>query len=404
MKKYSHFIAALLVCASASAAPLKAKPNQPKNRVITLEQAYDMTLASDQSIRIAFYESRKANLLPWSALAKLGPQLIGNASYTNARSNTRNNIVETPATPNYIQTTINTQFSGFTYTQPLFDPSVFPAYRYGKLSAKAARLQYQFTVRQTLFGVAQAYYDVLKGQKLVDVNQQTVNLANEQLNTAQARFDAGAVARIDVLRARSTLEGARNTLIQFQGRLDTARDTLSIDQQIALRGEVVAQYGPKIVAQASTQWSRNTGDADGRQHDESAVIAVTMPFLTGGQREIDLINANQNISESRLNLEKTTKSIESEVKVAWVNVQTGREALKALTADVEASTQNYTDLEAQYQAGASTSLDAQTALRDLNNSRTLLTNQVYDYQIALRDLKRAEAEFQKERVEKSKLK
>ena len=450
MKKYSHFIAALLVCASASAAPLKAKPNQPKNRVITLEQAYDMTLASDQSIRIAFYESRKANLLPWSALAKLGPQLIGNASYTNARSNTRNNIVETPATPNYIQTTINTQFSGFTYTQPLFDPSVFPAYRYGKLSAKAARLQYQFTVRQTLFGVAQAYYDVLKGQKLVDVNQQTVNLANEQLNTAQARFDAGAVARIDVLRARSTLEGARNTLIQFQGRLDTARDTLSnilnlggktdftlveppsecdpgtpfedslrcayegredykvsaigIDQQIALRGEVVAQYGPKIVAQASTQWSRNTGDADGRQHDESAVIAVTMPFLTGGQREIDLINANQNISESRLNLEKTTKSIESEVKVAWVNVQTGREALKALTADVEASTQNYTDLEAQYQAGASTSLDSQTALRDLNNSRTLLTNQVYDYQIALRDLKRAEAEFQKERVEKSKLK
>ena len=92
------------------------------------------------------------------------------------------------------------------------------------------------------------------------------------------------------------------------------------------------------------------------------------------------------------------------MKVAWVNVQTGREALKALTADVEASTQNYTDLEAQYQAGASTSLDAQTALRDLNNSRTLLTNQVYDYQIALRDLKRAEAEFQKERVEKSKLK
>jgi len=40
----------------------------------------------------------------------------------------------------------------------------------------------------------------------------------------------------------------------------------------------------------------------------------------------------------------------------------------------------------------------------LNNSRTLLTNQIYDYQIALRDLKRAEAAFQKERVEKSKLK
>jgi len=456
MKKYSHFIAALLVCASASAVQLKTvKPNADKTtpdkaRVITLEEAYDMTLASDQSIRIAFYESRKANLLPWSALAKLGPQLVGNASYTNAHSNTHNDVVEAPATSNYIQTAINTQFSGFTYTQPLFDPSVFPAYRYGKLSAKAARLQYQFTVRQTLFGVAQAYYNALKQQKLVAVNQQTVDLANEQLKTAQARFDAGAVARIDVLRARATLEDAHNTLIQSQGTLDTARDTLSnilnlggktnftlveptdesdpgtpfedslkcaydgredykvsaiaVDQQIALRGEVVAQYGPKIVAQGSTQWSRTSGDSAGRQHDESAVVAVTMPFLTGGQREIDLIAANQNISQSRLNLEKTTKSIESEVKAAWLNVRTGREALKALTAEVEASTQNYTDLEAQYQAGAATSLDAQTALRDLNNSRTLLTNQIYDYQIALRDLKRAEAAFQKERVEKSKLK
>jgi len=130
---------------------------------------------------------------------------------------------------------------------------------------------------------------------------------------------------------------------------------------------------------------------------------VQMPFLTGGQREIDLITANQNIAESRLKLESTSKSIESEVKTAWINVQTGREALKALTAEVQAATQNYTDLEAQYQAGAATSLDAQTALRDLNTAQTTLTNQVYNYQIALRDLKRAEAAFQKERVEKSKV-
>lgn len=457
MKKFSSFVAALLVCATASAVQLKtykpdpAKNTAAKNRVITLEEAYDMTLASDQSIRIAYYEIRKANLLPWSALAKLGPQLVGNASYTNAHSNTHNDILpESSSTPSFIQTAIDTRFSGFTYTQPLFDPSVFPAYRYGKLSARAARLQYQYTVRQTLFGVAQAYYNVLKGQKLVDVNQQTVDLANEQLNTAQARFDAGAVARIDVLRAKSTLEGARNTLIQSQGALDTARDSLSnilnlggktnftlaeppdesdpgtpldtslksaydcredykvsaiaVDQQVALRGEVVAQYGPKVVAQATTQWSRTSGDSAGREHDEAAVLSVQMPFLTGGQREIDLIAANQNIAQSRLNLEKATKSIESEVNGAWVSVQTGREALKALTAQVEAATQNYTDLEAQYQAGAATSLDAQTALRDLNNARTLLTNQVYDYQIALRDLKRAEAAFQKERVEKSKVK
>lgn len=450
MKKSILQIVTLLASAGAFAAQNAKTEVSVKETgcIITLEKAYDMTLSSDQSIRKAWYEIRKANLLPWSAIAKLGPQLIGNASLTNTRSSVRNNLVET--TPGNVHTTVDTQFSGLTYTQPLFDPSVFPAYRYGKLSSKAAKLQYQLTVRDTLFGVAQAYYTVLKQQQLVAVNQQTVDLAKEQLATAQARFDAGAVARIDVLRAQSTLEGARNTLIQFQGALDRAKDTLSnilnlggktnftlvpppdeadqgvpfedslkcayenredfkisaiaVDQQIALRGEVIAQYGPKVVAEASTQWSRNKGDSDNRNHNETAVISVQMPFLTGGQREIDLIAANQKIAQARLDLESTSKSIESDVKTAWINVDTGREALKALTAEVEASAQNYTDLQAQYQAGAATSLDAQTALRDLNNSRTLLTNQTFEYQIALRDLKRAEACFQQERVEKAKVK
>jgi len=445
MKKTSLFLATLLLSTAVFAVQITDGASSAKNtpRVITLEQAYDITLASDQSIRIAWYEIRKANLLPWSAVAKLGPQLTGNASSSGDRSSS------TTMSSNAYGAT-DTQSGGLTYTQPLFDPSVFPAYRYGRLSSKAAKLQYQFTVRQTLFGVAQAYYNALKQQKLVAVNQQTVDLANEQLKTAKARFDAGAVARIDVLRARATLEDAHNTLIQSQGVLDTARDTLSnilnlggktdfilseppvesdlgtpfddllktaydnredfkvssiaVDQQIALKGEVVAEYGPKIVAQASTQWNHNTGDSTGRTYDKSAVISVQMPFLTGGQREIDLITANHQISEARLNLEKSTKSVESDIKTAWISVQTGREALKALTAEVEASTQNYTDSQAQYQAGTATSLDAQTALRDLNNARTLLTNQIYDYQIALRNLKRAEAAFQRERVEQSKVK
>lgn len=439
---------AMLACIAVQAAPLTGSPS-PKNRVITLEQAYDITLASDQSIRNAYYEIRKANLLPWSALARLGPQLNANASLTN--SHVGNDVVNTTtAASSYVQTTNDVRFSGFTYTQPIFDASVFPAYRYGKLTAKAARLQHQFTVRETLFGVAQAYYNVLKQQQLVTVNEQTLELASQQLGTAQARFDAGAVARIDVLRAQATLEDARNTLIQSQGLLETARDTLSnilnlggktdftlaqpphetapatpfdeilkrayacredyqtsaigVEQQVALRGEVSAQYAPKLVAQGSTQWASTTGDSTRRNHETAAVLSVQWPIFTGGQREIDLITANHKISQSRLNVEKAAKTVESDVKVSWVHVETGREALKALTAEVEASTQNYKDLQAQYQAGTATSLDAQTALRDLNSARTKLTNQTYDYQIALRDLKRAEATFQQERVEKARIK
>ena len=410
-----------------------------------------MTLASDQSIQIAFYQIRKADLLPWSALAKMGPQLTGNAGWDVNRKSSAIDVVSVDSTSTRTQV-INSDGgqTGLTFSQPLFDPVVFPAYRLGKLSAKSARLQHQFTVRQTLFGVAQAYYNVLKLQSVVKINQQTVDLATTQLGLAQARFDAGAVARIDVLRAKATLESARNNLIISEGQLQSNRDTLSnilnlggktdfelaeppnapeeqasfekilsrayegredyrvsaiaIDQDIAARGEIVAQYAPSVAVQASTQWTAGSGSGPSRTHENDAFLTLRMPFLTGGQREIDLRTANHQISQTRLNYEKTTKSIESEVKNAWLKVGTGRESIQALTAEVEAATQNYNDLQAQYEAGTATSLDVQSALRDLNNSRTLLSSQSYDYQVALRDLQRAEAIFEKSRVEKAKVK
>src|SRR5207253_24457 len=59
--------------------------------------------------------------------------------------------------------------AGITFQQPLIDLTVFPAYRLGKLSAAVAKLQQQFTVRGTLFGVASAYFEVLKQERLVAV-------------------------------------------------------------------------------------------------------------------------------------------------------------------------------------------------------------------------------------------
>ena len=58
-------------------------------RVISLEQAYDRTLASDQSIQIAYTEILKANLLPWSALTKFGPRITAGYSYNHVETTTQ---------------------------------------------------------------------------------------------------------------------------------------------------------------------------------------------------------------------------------------------------------------------------------------------------------------------------
>ena len=443
-------------------APARAGEAAPRaGGLISLEQAYDRALASDQAIRIAFYEVRKAKLLPWSALTRLGPRLTGSANYDRREQATTATVLETPpsvgqgaltAAARSVDRTSNARTGagalGMTFEQPLIDFTVFPAYRLGRLSTVVARLEHQFTIRGTLFGVATAYYEVLKQQRLVDVNRETLRLAGGQLDFAQKRADVGEVTRADVLRAQVVVETARRTLVESENTLEFDRNTLgnilnlapntpyrlaepadfssalppfdellaracahredlrvkelAIEQDIARRGEVIGQYGPRVTTQFDSALGHTSGAGAQSNHDWQAAVAVSVPFFTGGQREIDLRTANEQIEQTKLAHEQAEKTVESDVKLAWLTVRSLTQTLKALHAQVVAAEQGYHDLENQYRAGTATSVDVLSALNDLNTARKDLAVQTYDYQVALRNLEQVSGVFQEPRVQRSK--
>jgi len=191
--------------------------------------------------------------------------------------------------------------------------------------------------------------------------------------------------------------------LAFSRREDYKASAIAVEEDVQRRKEILAEYAPKIVAQTSadsgraTQTEGGTGSTNTSSWD--ANVAVQIPFLTGGQREIDLRTAGHQINETRLNYETAGKNLQEEVKNAWLEVRTLSETLKAARAQVEASSQTYIDVENQYKEGSATSLDAQSALIDLNNSRTTLSTETSDYQVALRDLQRSMALFEETRVE-----
>lgn len=430
---------------------------------LTLEQAYDRALATDQTIHIAYWEIRKANLLPWSALAKLGPQITASGSYNRHDHGTRSTIVQTDTVlVNGVSTPVGTSFvdvtnharggvgeAGISYTQPLIDFTVFPAFRFGTISKVSTRYQHQFTIRETLFGVASAFYEVLKQQRLVEVDRETLRLTNQQLDLAQKRANVGEVTRADVLRATVTVEQARQQLVQDEGVLDIDRNTLAnilnfapdtrfsiieppdypsalpvftdllsrayahredlkvadlaVDQDVARRNQIVGTYGPKVVAQLDANRAHSSGSSTNSTNDWDAVVSVQVPIFTGGQREVDLLTANRQIEQTKLERDKTAKTVEVDVKNAWVAVRTLQQTLKALHAQVVAAEQGYHDLEIQYRAGTATSVDVLTALRDLNDARKNLAVQIYGFQVALRNLEQVTGTFQEARVQRSKI-
>ena len=189
----------------------------------------------------------------------------------------------------------------------------------------------------------------------------------------------------------------------YAHREDLKVANIAIDQDVARRNEVIGEYGPKVVAQLDGSRGHNSGSTNNSTYDWDALVSVQVPIFTGGQREVDLLTANRQIEETKLNRDKTAKMVESDVKSGWVAVRTLQQTLKALHAEVVAAEQGYHDLETQYRAGTATSVDVLTALNDLNNARKDLAVQTYGFQVALRNLEEVTGVFQEVRVQHSKI-
>jgi outer membrane protein TolC len=409
--------------------------------LITLDEAYDIALATDQDIGVAYWEVRKANLLPWSALARrIGPNFSVGPSYASTQTRgegSANGDAESGSI-------------AFSYTQTFVDFSVFPAYRNGKLAAVAARLKHQYTVRQTLFGVTSAYYAVLAAEGVVKTDKTAVDLAAQQADVAQKRLNVGEVTRTDALNAEVTLESARRTLIQDQNTLLLDRDTLgnllnlggdtgfrvtmpedyptaippfekllaigyrsredlktgeiAVAEDIAQKGVDLAAYLPTMGGNVENSLANSSGFYGPQSQVWDASISVSIPVLTGGQREISVRTDSDQIQEDKLNRDKIAKTVEGDVKAAWLNARSLQDSLPALRAQVKASGQSYEDLQHQYEAGTVASLDVLSALSTFITSENTLAVQINALQVALRKLEVAAGVFQEQRVEQAKIK
>jgi len=429
-------ILSLLLCRAAFAAPEPARQPASESTLMTLEHAYDIAAASDQALKIAFLQVRQAELLPLSALTKITPRLNGSVGYERTSTTLKN--------PSRQGQHSGVASSDLGLQLPLLDLTVFPARRRGRLAVEASRLGRQFTIRETLFGVANAYFEALKGERVVAVNVQSLDLAKEQETLAQKRADVGEVTRSDVLRAQVSVEIARRALITSENDLEFQRNTLRnilnlapdtkirlseplpyrrevpefgsllakayehredlherglvVQEAEARRQEIRAQMAPRIVAQGGPSITNSSGNTQGGRYEWQAGIAVQFPLFAGGQRELDIVGAGYDIEQAGLEKERLTKRIESEVKLAWLKVQTLEGSLRAVRTQVQAAEQGYKDLQNQYSAGTAKSVDVLSALKDLSTARSDLATLSLDYQVALRALEQVSGTFQDLRV------
>src|SRR6185503_7083031 len=99
-------------------------------------------------------------------------------------------------------------------------------WRTSRLTREHALFQYQAVIAEALLQVRVAYYDVLLGGQLINVQEASLALLEKELQDTRRRYEAGTVPQFNVLRAEVELAGAQPRLIRARNTHRIAKNNL----------------------------------------------------------------------------------------------------------------------------------------------------------------------------------
>ena len=307
------------------------------------------------------------------------------------------------------------------------------AIRAARAGIDAAHENVQTSEVQVAFAARQAVYGVLRLQQLVVVAQQRLTAVAEHLRIAGAMFDAGTVARFEVVQAQTELARAKGDLIHARTAVQQQQAALLKVLNAAQGGEVVVEEGvplklpdgdlhaliamaleerPEVaaldaavrareaalrLAEANDHFSLalkgdvNNGTASALASGLSWDVSLTLtkPFYQGGEKEAAVMQAQSALQTARLNVEAAQQGIALQVTQAQLNVDDAREALAvAEQGEVEAR-ERVRIAQVRFGNGVSLGVEVLDAQSALAAAQTQVVNARYDLQVATTALRAA---------------
>lgn len=161
-------------------------------------------------------------------------------------------------------------------------PLAIDAAKESVLATRDALLQVE---QQVLLAAVQAYMEVIRAGRFVELRRNNVRLITSELRAARERFEVGEVTRTDVSLAEARLAAARSGLAAAEGDYNLAREAYKV---------AVGHYPENLMRPTSPPIT--AGNVD-----EARAIAVRQhPLIAQRQHEVTV--AEINIARARANM------------------------------------------------------------------------------------------------------
>ena len=213
-----------LPSSSAPSSVNSTNSNNQKEQLTDLIQLYQEAAFSDPILNAARFNYQASKELFWQGLSLLLPQANATPSGTRYYQHGQGTTVVATGPGN--SRVFDQKSYTVTLTQPVFNMGALEAFKQGDLNTKIADMRFYLAQQDLIIRVSQAYFDALTSQDNVELYRNKKGLIKQQLEIAQAKFDAGLATIVDVNTAQAALDLANSQEIAAQADLVVKRGVL----------------------------------------------------------------------------------------------------------------------------------------------------------------------------------
>jgi len=327
------------------------------------------------------------------------------------------------------------------FSQPIFTGfALYNQYKIADLGLDIAEFTERLTRQDVILDAKNAYYLILKAQKLLEVADDTVELISAQKDVAENMYQVGMSPLNDLLQSQVQLANAKQRFITAKNNLDITKaqfNTLlrrpvnsavsvvdlldytpweqGIDYCLALAEELrleieVADLQVQIAGKdyklsqrnffpavnltgtwtrRGTDWDVDGGDGIADKDFWDIRATATWDFWQWGRTKYGVREKLSRLSLAKLRKEQILDNIDLEVKQAYLKTQEAQKNITTIEKAIEQAKENLRITEERYKEQVSTTTDVLVAQTLFTETMTNYYNALYDFKIAKAILYRA---------------
>jgi TolC family type I secretion outer membrane protein len=406
---------------------------------LTLKESIGVALKNNPSILAVQKKVDAADAKLQQAVGAFMPTVKIDASY--GRSYTQPSTIQITQPTSMGAVTQNLQFGTdaqqdskslrASLNQPVFVAALFPGLKIAQKSADLAKEDLKKTILETSFNVTQAYFGVIRAEKMVKLSLESREMAQSHLNQVRTMVAAGVATQADLLRAKVQMANSEVVLTQAKNGLDIARDAFNnalgndLEEEVKLKeegftGKVAAMPEYKNLLALSydnrPDWkeyllSKNIGEeslniaqaayyptvmlsaSTGNQVTEypsfrsdvnswAVTGAASLTLFDGFGIQNRIREAASNLEAQKATEEQIQNGIALEVRDSYLNLKSSLEMIDSAKKAVDSAEESRKVSSLRYSSGAGTNLEVLDAQVSLTQARINYLQALFNLEIA----------------------